>query len=55
MGGILTTIMMYVVIFFGLILLSNWPSQEVKATEENHEYEVYFRAIPNVMNQIVSM
>ena len=56
LGGILTTIMMYVVIFFGLILLSNWPSQEVKQTVEESRVAVYILDnTPNVMNQIVSM
>ena len=48
--------MMYVVIFFGLILLSNWPSQEVKQTVEESRVAVYILDnTPNVMNQIVSM
>ena len=56
LGGILTTIMMYVVIFFGLILLSNWPSQEFKQTVEESRVAVYILDnTPNVMNQIVSM
>lgn len=56
LGGILTTIMMYVVIFFGLILLSNWPSQKVKQTVEESRVAVYILDnTPNVMNQIVSM
>ena len=45
-----------VVIFFGLILLSNWPSQEVKQTVEESRVAVYILDnTPNVMNQIVSM
>ena len=56
LGGILTTIMMYVVIFFGLILLSNWPSQKVKQTVEESRVAVYILDnTPNVMNRIVSM
>lgn len=51
LGGILTTIMMYIVIFFGLILLSNWPSQEVKQTVEESRVAVYILDnTPNVMN-----
>lgn len=54
-GAALSTVLMYVVIFFALLLMSSWPSQNVRATvQQSTVAEWMLKKTPLISQQIMN-
>lgn len=54
-GAALSTVLMYVVIFFALLLVSSWPSQNVRATvQQSTVAEWMLKKTPLISQQIMN-